>query len=503
MEVFNVVFDLTIHFLRRCVIIHLFQGLIEVKDRFAGKKKIVEAGFVALTMFYYITINYLPSAKKFLYGNSEGMTESRASILPFFISLFLMLTYCLYFYGGKRSRIWYLITTVYALNELVVFTCHSLFVAESDNVMKLLAYYLEKENKFAIRHFEIIIGVHQALWNMAFQIITCFLLYQAVGALKKNLLYVGKSSGNVREMFLAVPTVTGLCYPILLRSIMYAYKGNKANFLMDEYPETRLLIPIISGLCLCSILLSAYILKKLVESNEKEMLVEVYQNRICDMEDHMRDVERLYDGIRGMRHDMKNHVADLELLLNQNQGFTDGSGEGAGEEIRRYLDGLCDAMEELDMKCSTGNPVTDVVVSRKMRKAEKECIEFECNFLFPDNLGISAFDVSILLNNGLDNALEAAVKEENPYIRLDSYRKENMFFIEIRNAFTDSPLLDETGRFLKTSKADPSIHGLGIKNMGNCAEKYYGTLRWEKRNGEFLLVIMLQGNGGKNEYKRD
>lgn len=503
MEVFNVVFDLIMHFLRRRVIIYLFQGLIEVKDRFSGKKKIVEAGFIALSMTFYIATNYVPSVKIILYGNVEGMTESRASILPLFISLTLMLLYCLYFYGGKRSRICYLITTAYALNELVSFTCHSLFVAESDNVMNLLTYYLEKENKFAIRHFRLIFGLHQALWNIAFQIITCFLFYQAVRALRKNLLYVGKSPGNVREMFLAVPTVTGLCYPILLRSIMYAYRGSRANFLMDEYPETRLLIPIISGLCLSSILLSAYILKKLVESNEKEMLVEVYQNRICDMEDHMKDVERLYEGIRGMRHDMKNHVADLELLLNQNQGLTDGDRGGTGEEIRRYLDGLCDAMEELDMKCSTGNPVTDVVVSRKMRKAEKEKIDFECNFLFPENLGISAFDVSILLNNGLDNALEAAGKEENPYIRLDSYRKENMFFIEIRNAFTGSPLPDETGRFLKTSKADTSIHGLGIKNMANCAEKYYGTLRWERQNGEFLLVIMLQGNGGKDEYKRD
>lgn len=101
--------------------------------------------------------------------------------------------------------------------------------------------------------------------------------------------------------------------------------------------------------------------------------------------------------------------------------------------------------------------------------------------------------MSILLNNGLDNALEASEKEDKGYIRLDSYRKENMFFIEIRNAFSGSLILDETGKNLLTDKKDLSAHGLGIKNMKNCAEKYYGTLRWEVRNQEFLLAIMLQG----------
>ena len=65
--------------------------------------------------------------------------------------------------------------------------------------------------------------------------------------------------------------------------------------------------------------------------------------------------------------------------------------------------------------------------------------------------------------------------------------------IEIKNAFTGELIRDKTGMSLQTKKANTSMHGLGIKNMGNCAEKYYGTLRWEKRDGEFLLVVMLQG----------
>ena len=74
-----------------------------------------------------------------------------------------------------------------------------------------------------------------------------------------------------------------------------------------------------------------------------------------------------------------------------------------------------------------------------------------------------------------------------------SYCKGNMFFIEIRNTFTGSIQTSDTGNVLKTSKNDTSIHGFGIKNMKSCAEKYYGTLRCESGDGEFLLAVMLQG----------
>ncbi len=539
-QVLLFILDLSGHILRRCLIVYLLHGLLEVKGRYAGRERWVEAGFVVATTLFQMANSYLPALKILLYGNENGVMESRATILPLFISLSLMLAYGFWFYSGKRSRIFYLIFTVYTLNELTTFILHSLFSVMSNGYFEALSRFITDENEFVLRNYESLFTIFQLVWNGAFHAIAIVILFKAVKSLKGDLAFVGRNLTGIQELFLVVPSVAGLCFCLLLRSVLFAYKGDEARFLMDEYPETKLLIPVISALCLFSILLSAAILRRLVESSEKEMLVEVCQNQISDMEEHMKDVERLYDGIRGMRHDMKNYVADLEVLLEKDFSQTDGfPGEGRGsegyrKEIRSYLDGLCHALEDLDMKCNTGNPVTDVVVSRKMRRAGQGKIPFACEFIFPEGFGISAFDISILLNNGLDNALEASEKETRPYIRLESYAKGNMFFIEIRNAFTGSLDLDDSGKILRTSKADNTIgckddpsdpyglnkadnicykddlshfpgqvHGLGVKNMINCAEKYYGTVRWESRRGEFLLAIMLQGkgDGGKNEQQ--
>ena len=486
-EVFDIVIDLTEHLLRRCLIIYLLHGLLAVKQKYVRREYLVEAGFLLLTTSYYVAVNYLPIMKKLLYGNEEGIVESRGSIFPMFLSMLVMLVYCLYFYDGKKSRISYLIFTAYTINELTMFTLHTfftlLFRVTSDFMLQLAM----DANEFILKNFMVIFNGIQILWNLSFQVVFLLVFYYSIKALKSNLSYVGKKINGVQEMFLAVPSAMGFCLCIFLRSILYAYHGSQIKFLIDEYPETNVLIPLVSFLSLFLIILSAVILKKLVESSEKEVLVEVYQNRLNDMEEHMKDIERLYDGIRGIRHDMKNHVADLEILLKQNH-TSDGEYK---IEMQRYLDDMCHTMEALDMSCNTGNPVTDVVISRKIRKAKQEGIPIECNFIYPSALRISAFDLSILLNNGLDNALEASEKEEKPYIRLDSYVRERMFFIEIRNAFTKK--LPEDGEGLHTTKEDAALHGMGMKNMRSCAEKYFGALKWKSSNGEFLLTIMLQG----------
>ena len=467
-EIIYFLLDLAELILRRWIMIGLVHGLLTVKDKYVSREKWVKVGFVIISTVYYLAVNYLPPLKKFFYGHEEGIFTSRASIAPLFISLLLMLVYCFCFYSGKKSSIFYLAFTAYTVNELTLFTLHSLFVVLLEIISAVLTSVALNGNEFVLSHFTQIFEVVEMVWNLSYQAVFFLLCYKVLQILHRNLPCVGRKRNNIQEVFLLVPSVMGFCLVILLRSILYAYNGSQVRFVMDEYPETRLLIPMLSGLCLISIILSSVILRKLMESSEKEMLVEVYQNRISDM---------------------KNHLADLEILLGQEKNI---SGEYE-KEVRRYLDGLCEAMEELDMKCSSGNPVTDVVISRKMRSAGLKRINFESTFIFPEKLGISAFDISILLNNGLDNALEAAEKEEEPSIHLDSYANGNMFFIEIRNTFTGELFADEAEKTLLTSKTDDGIHGLGMKNMQSCAEKYFGTLRWESSGKEFLLEIMLQG----------
>lgn len=169
--------------------------------------------------------------------------------------------------------------------------------------------------------------------------------------------------------------------------------------------------------------------------------------------------------------------------------------EQVGREAEQYLRSMHGAAGRLTLQFSTGNPVTDVILNRKGQICAQEGIVLDGELLYPAGLGIEAFDLGILLNNALDNAIEACrcmPAERNRIVRIRGYVKGRMFFLVVENTCEEQAMRTKDGE-LQTTKKNPSLHGFGMNNMRSCAEKYYGTMQYEVRDGMFILTIMLQG----------
>lgn len=80
---------------------------------------------------------------------------------------------------------------------------------------------------------------------------------------------------------------------------------------------------------------------------------------------------------------------------------------------------------------------------------------------------------------------------ERKRISLRSYKKRNLFFIEVKNGFDGKLLKDDNGNFL-TTKKNEGIHGIGIQNMKKCVEKYFGRIEFSVDREYFTTQIMLQ-----------
>ena len=100
-------------------------------------------------------------------------------------------------------------------------------------------------------------------------------------------------------------------------------------------------------------------------------------------------------------------------------------------------------------------------------------------------------DISVILNNGLDNAFEACeTAAEHPFVSLSAKQKGNMLLLTIENTSSAS-LVWEDG--LPVSEKPGIGHGFGLKNIQRCAEKYYGTVKAYQEEKRFYLTVMLQG----------
>ena len=135
----------------------------------------------------------------------------------------------------------------------------------------------------------------------------------------------------------------------------------------------------------------------------------------------------------------------------------------------------------------------------KYQKAENAGISFQVKFNLGETDTISAFDIGIILNNLLDNAIEACEKleQEQRYINLTLKKKNHFLLIEVENSFDGKVIWEDGGIVPMTTKQSdlPDIlmeHGIGLKNVKNVADHYLGDMDIKIKNDVFKVIVMLQ-----------
>ena len=214
-------------------------------------------------------------------------------------------------------------------------------------------------------------------------------------------------------------------------------------------------------------------------AQEEQTGQELVLNQVSDMKKHIGEVEKLYQDIRSLRHDMGNHIQMLEHLVAENHM----------DDAAEYMEHLKKEWNEISPEIKTGSPVIDVILMEKLREAKEKQIRFISDFHYPKDTKLNAFDLSVILNNALDNCMEN-VSGENPYISISSFRKNSIFMITIKNRY-EGELNYKDSDLPETTKSGKE-HGIGLHNIRRVARMYMGDIFLEQENQEVVLSIMLQ-----------
>jgi len=230
-----------------------------------------------------------------------------------------------------------------------------------------------------------------------------------------------------------------------------------------------------------ALIISIVMYQKLKKSQCEEKVNILLSEQLENTKNYISEVEKLYGDIRSLKHDIGNHITVLENLFLKNEK----------EELERYLTELKLSWNNRMSEVKTGNPVTDVIIMQKQKEAEEKGIEFKCNFVYPVNTNINAFDISVILNNALTNAFEGVKGCTNPYVFISAYRKKNAYMLEVTNCIKKRVEIDEETGLPETTKKDKSNHGFGILNIRKVAEQYFGGIDISQDESSFTLTIML------------
>lgn len=418
----------------------------------------------------------------------------------------IVLTFC--FYRAARIITVFLLTTFLAVSEISFFIGYM--------VMSLSVPVLEFETKLFIKgyvgpaYFEQILRFTAASLQMLCCIVWVSLLFLSLRKVINAFREKDYAMQKTELFFILTPSLAGLLLCVLLRIIMVTVEDGRPALLYDRYPALRVLIPAILLLSLLSVLCSVKLFQDMVSLNREKSSRIILEQQIDTLQEHTREIERLYEGVRSVKHDMKNTLTVLMRLLRTEE-------HPEKPELAAYLSELNQSFDRLELRFRTGNAVADALLSMKYHEMSRLFSDLDSGFLFqadrllfPENLAISSYDIGVILGNALDNAIEACVRlvKENPQtvplIRLSSFRKGKFFFLEIENSFDGKLKRNSQSEFPVTMKAEKQVHGIGFANMKKTAEKYGGAVDFSVEGNPgntqstpgfaiFTLSIMMKG----------
>ena len=197
------------------------------------------------------------------------------------------------------------------------------------------------------------------------------------------------------------------------------------------------------------------------------------------IENQIRETQNMYNQVRGWRHDYRNHIQNMKILLSEeNYDKLDG-----------YLNELAEDLNTVDTVIKTGNVMADAVLNSKLTTAQKANIKVTVKAGVPDDIVMSDVELCAVMGNLLDNALEACMKlpEEERFLRIFIGRIKNQFYISVQNSAGTVKKID--GKYVTTKGGDS--HGYGIFRIDRLAGKYGGYVNRQNEEGVFATEIML------------
>lgn len=195
-------------------------------------------------------------------------------------------------------------------------------------------------------------------------------------------------------------------------------------------------------------------------------------------EKHLNEVRSIHKEMRGYKHDFHHHLQTLKGQLE------------AGETDRAlaYIEQLDKQLMNVDTLLKTGNVSLDAILSAKIAQAKAENIAVTVKANVPDSLTVSDLELSIIIGNLLDNAIEACcTSADDRFIRIFISMKGNMLYFSMLN--TAGEKMKKTGSLFVTSKN--GIHGFGLRRAEAILKEHGGWVKYNSEDGAFTSEFLV------------
>lgn len=182
-----------------------------------------------------------------------------------------------------------------------------------------------------------------------------------------------------------------------------------------------------------------------------------------------------------IRHDINNNLINISSLLKQNN---------INESVT-YIHAITEALEGTKAIVNCGNDIIDSILNYKIAVCKQHHIDIRIDIDHVPNLSVNPIDLTAILANILDNAIEALelMEKKERYISVKIFCYKNYLSFVIKNPFSHE--IKRVNDRIDTHKEDKSHHGYGLTSIRSSAEKNGGSFKIYTKNNVFSAIVML------------
>jgi hypothetical protein len=203
------------------------------------------------------------------------------------------------------------------------------------------------------------------------------------------------------------------------------------------------------------------------------------ENRLHEINNNYLEIlQHQNDEMHMMFHDTKNHFLTISNMDTK-------------EEIDKYISNVIGDIQKYDVIQHTNNKILDLLLSKYAVLCKNNNIAFNIEVRTANLNYISDSDLSIIINNLMDNALEATKLSSERVIDFSLRCVNDFDVLDISNSCDNEPL--HYGRRLVTTKTSKELHGFGTKIIKKYANKNGATYEWfyDKDRHRFNSTIIF------------
>ena len=211
-------------------------------------------------------------------------------------------------------------------------------------------------------------------------------------------------------------------------------------------------------------------------------------NLQLEEEQHYRDLEHVafqtlqerMEETKRMRHDLRHHIHMVNYYLEEKNY----------DKLQEYVNAYRESIPDMERIRFCDNRIVNNIIFYFASQAMEQKIDFQVQLVVAEQLNVTDHEITVLLGNLLENALDACMEQKETERRIIVKGKGDArsLIFTIDNTCENEIKRNKKGELLTTK---PQGNGIGVNSAKKIVDRYNGFFSADKRGEMFCVSFML------------